>query len=97
MAKRLPIVAGRPFMTYAKADEFAGQPAYGLKELLDATFRVAPEGVHGALVAAQEIDQVAESARGEQVHNRCRCECCRCCRNPDPLLTPPCWCRFSLA
>ncbi len=61
MAKRLPLVAGRPFMTYAKADEFAGQPAYGLKELLDATFRVAPEGVQGALVAAQEIDQVRKA------------------------------------
>jgi uncharacterized protein (DUF697 family) len=61
MAKRLPIVAGRPFMTYAKADEFAGQPAYGLKELLDATFRVAPEGVHGALVSAQEIDHVRKA------------------------------------
>ena len=30
--------------------------SYGLREVLDATFRVAPEGVHGALVAAQEID-----------------------------------------
>ena len=56
MAKRLPIAGGRPFMTYAKADEFTGQPAYGLQEVLDATFRVAPEGVHGALIAAQEID-----------------------------------------
>ena len=61
MAKQLPLVAGRPFMTYAKADEFAGQPAYGLKELLDATFRIAPEGVQGALVAAQEIDQVRKA------------------------------------
>jgi uncharacterized protein (DUF697 family) len=61
IAKRLPIVAGRPFMTYAKADEFAGQPAYGLKELLDATFRVAPEGVRGALVAAQEIDHARKA------------------------------------
>jgi uncharacterized protein (DUF697 family)/GTP-binding protein EngB required for normal cell division len=56
MARRLPIAGGRPFMTYAKPDEFAGQPAYGLQEVLDATFRVAPEGVRGALVAAQEID-----------------------------------------
>ena len=55
-ARRLPIVDGRPFMTYAKADPFTGQPAYGLREVLDATFRVAPEGVHGALTAAQEID-----------------------------------------
>jgi uncharacterized protein (DUF697 family) len=58
MARRLPIAGGRPFLTYAMADEFAGQQAYGLKDLLDATFRVAPEGVHGALVAAQEVDQV---------------------------------------
>ena len=52
----LPIVGGRPFLSYAKADPFSGQPAYGLQEVLDATFRVAPEGVHGALVAAQEVD-----------------------------------------
>jgi uncharacterized protein (DUF697 family)/GTP-binding protein EngB required for normal cell division len=65
MARRLPIAGGRPFMTYAKADEFAGQPAYGLREVLDATFRIAPEGVHGALVAAQEVDydRKAEEAR----------------------------------
>ena len=56
MAKQLPITGGRPYMTYAKPDEFTGQPAYGLQEVLDATFRVAPEGVHGALTAAQEID-----------------------------------------
>ncbi len=65
MAHRLPIAGGRPFMTYARADDFAGQPAYGLREVLDATFRVAPEGVHGALVVAQEIDydRKAEEAR----------------------------------
>jgi uncharacterized protein (DUF697 family)/GTP-binding protein EngB required for normal cell division len=65
MARRLPIAGGHPFMTYAKADEFAGQAAYGLREVLDATFRVAPEGVHGALVAAQEVDydRKAEEAR----------------------------------
>ncbi len=55
-AKRLPIVSGEPFLTYARADDFSGQAAYGLREVLDATFRVAPEGVHGALTAAQEID-----------------------------------------
>jgi uncharacterized protein (DUF697 family)/GTP-binding protein EngB required for normal cell division len=58
MARRLPIAGGRPFLTYAMADEFSGQSAYGLGDLLDATFRVAPEGVHGALIAAQEIDHV---------------------------------------
>ena len=56
MVKQLPIAGGRPYMTYAKPDEFTGQPAYGLREVLDATFQVAPEGVHGALIAAQEID-----------------------------------------
>ena len=56
IAKRLPIENGRPYLTFAKADEFAGQEAYGLTDVLDATFRVAPEGVHGALTAAQEID-----------------------------------------
>jgi uncharacterized protein (DUF697 family)/GTP-binding protein EngB required for normal cell division len=65
LARRLPIAGGHPFMTYAKADEFAGQSAYGLQEVLDATFRVAPEGAHGALVAAQQIDydRKAEEAR----------------------------------
>ena len=66
MAKRLPIAGGRPFMTYAKADEFTGQPAYGLREVLDATFRVAPEGVHGALVAAQEIDHDRKEAEAQK-------------------------------
>ena len=65
LARRLPIAGGHPFMTYAKADEFAGQAAYGLQEVLDATFRVAPEGAHGALVAAQQIDydRKADEAR----------------------------------
>lgn len=57
-AKQLPIFGRRPFMTYAKYDEFTGQPPHGLLEVLDATFRVAPEGVEIALTAAQEIDQV---------------------------------------
>ncbi|MET0693777.1 MAG: DUF697 domain-containing protein, partial [Propionibacteriaceae bacterium] len=65
-SKRLPIVGGRPFMTYAKADPFTGQPAYGLQEVLDATFRVAPEGVHGALVAAQEIDHVRKAKEAQK-------------------------------
>ncbi len=70
MARRLPIAGGRPFMTYAMADEFAGQAAYGLQEVLDATFRVAPEGAHGALVAAQQIDYDRKAAGGAEVHNR---------------------------
>ena len=67
MAKRLPIAGDRPFMTYAKADPFTGQPAHGLRELLDATFRVAPDGVHGALAAAQVVD-AERKAKEAQKH-----------------------------
>jgi uncharacterized protein (DUF697 family)/GTP-binding protein EngB required for normal cell division len=63
---RLPLAGGRPFLVNAKADAFADQPAHGLQDLLDATFQVAPDGVHGALVAAQTIDQArkAKEAQG---------------------------------
>ena len=67
IARQLPIEGGRPFMTYAKPDEFAGQEAYGLKEVLDATFRVAPDGVHGALTAAQEIDLSRKITEAQKV------------------------------
>ena len=66
MAKRLPLAGGRPFLTFAKADPFTGQPAYGLREVLDATFHVAPLGVHGALVTAQEIDQDRKEAEAKK-------------------------------
>ena len=62
----LPVVGGQPFMTYATPDPFTGQTAYGLGEVLDATFRVAPEGVHGALVAAQEIDTSRKVAEAQK-------------------------------
>jgi uncharacterized protein (DUF697 family)/GTP-binding protein EngB required for normal cell division len=65
--RHLPVVPGSPFFTYAKADTFTGQRAYGLREVLDATFRVAPEGVHGALVAAQEIDHSRKAAEAQRV------------------------------
>jgi len=52
----LPIYGGRPFLTYAMRDQFTGQPAYGLMELLQGTFQLTPDAVQGALVAAQEID-----------------------------------------
>ncbi len=52
----LPIVDGRPYLTYALEDPFSGQSSYGLTELLEATFRGAPEAVHAALTAAQQID-----------------------------------------
>ncbi len=65
--RHLPVVPGSPFFTYAKADTFTGQPAYGLREVLDATFRVAPEGVHGALVAAQEVDHSRKASEAQKV------------------------------
>jgi len=65
--RQLPVVPGSPFLTYAKADTFTGQRAYGLREVLDATFRVAPEGVHGALVAAQEIDVSRKASEAQKV------------------------------
>ena len=55
-AKNLPIVGGRPFMTYAMRDQFTGQPPHGLMDVLQATFQVAPEAVQAALAAAQAID-----------------------------------------
>ncbi len=55
-ARNLPIYGGRPFLTYAMRDQFSGQPAYGLIEVLRATFHLAPEAVQAALVAAQGID-----------------------------------------
>lgn len=67
IAKNLPIENGRPYFTFAKADEFADQAAYGLQEVLDATFRCAPEGVHGALTAAQEIDLSRKSTEAQKV------------------------------
>ena len=65
--RHLPVVPGSPFFTYAKADSFTGQRAYGLREVLDATFRVAPAGVHGALVAAQEIDHARKATEAQRV------------------------------
>ncbi len=65
-SRGLPVVPGSPFMTYAMPDPFTGQRSYGLNEVLDATFRVAPEGVHGALVAAQEIDTTRKAAEAQK-------------------------------
>ena len=65
--RHLPVVPGSPFLTYAKPDAFSGQQAYGLRAVLDATFRVAPEGVHSALVAAQEIDHSLKAREAHKV------------------------------
>ncbi len=65
-AKQLPIVGGRPFMTYAMRDQFTGQPPYGLMDVLQATFHVVPEAVHGALAAAQTIDLEAKARQAQR-------------------------------
>ena len=65
-ARALPIVGGRPFMTYAMRDQFTGQPPYGLMEVLGATFHVAPEAVRAALTAAQAIDADLKAAQSHK-------------------------------
>lgn len=62
-ARGMPIREGRVFLTMAAPDTFARLPAHGLRELLDATFRCAPEGVTSALVAAQKIDLARKRKR----------------------------------
>ncbi|UGS38486.1 GTPase family protein [Capillimicrobium parvum] len=57
MERDLPLAGGnRVFFTMAQPDDFGGFPAHGLRDLLDATFRVAPDAVEAALIAAQKID-----------------------------------------
>ena len=62
---RLPIEGGLIHYTMALGDEFTGQSAYGLQELLDATFRCAPAGVAHAITAAQRIDFDRKRDRAE--------------------------------
>ena len=62
---RLPIADGLIHYTMALADDFTGQTAYGLQELLDATFRGAPTGVAHAITAAQRIDFSRKRERAE--------------------------------
>ena len=69
-ARGLPLAPeGRVFSVMARPDEFEGHEKHGLEELLDATFRVAPEGVHRALIAGQIIDlERKEVAARKLVH-----------------------------
>jgi uncharacterized protein (DUF697 family) len=62
---QLPIADGLIHYTMARDDEFTGQAAYGLQELLDATFRGAPGGVAHAITAAQRIDFDRKRDRAE--------------------------------
>ncbi len=63
----LPIVGGRPIAVMAQPDDFTGQTQHGVKDLLDATFRAAPEGVRTALIAAQKVDL---EHKWKQAHKR---------------------------
>lgn len=66
ISRDLPLAPeNRVFFTMAQGDDFSGLEAHGLEELLDATFRVAPEAVRKALNAAQKLDleRKAKAAR----------------------------------
>lgn len=54
--RSLPVGDERVFPTMALEDDFRGLQEHGLKDLLDATFRHAPDAVAEALTAAQVID-----------------------------------------
>lgn len=61
---QLPIASGRPVAVCALPDPTKGHEQFGLTDLLDLTFEVAPAGVAAALDAAQAIDL-------DRKHNRC--------------------------
>lgn len=65
----LPIHDGRPVLVNAVPDPFTGVEQHGLLDLLDATFRCAPEESTEALVAAQRIDPARKAAAAEKVVN----------------------------
>lgn len=64
-AMNLPIEGGLIHYTMAMDDPFTGQTAYGLQEVLDATFRGAPAGVAHAITSAQRIDFNRKRERAE--------------------------------
>ncbi len=63
----LPIHSGAPIMVNALADPFLGAEQHGLLDLLDASFRCAPEDAAEALVAAQKIDPARKAAAAQKV------------------------------
>jgi uncharacterized protein (DUF697 family)/GTPase SAR1 family protein len=68
-AQALPVHAGRPVLVNAVADPFTGVEQHGLLELLDATFRLAPEEATEALVAAQKIDPARKAEAANRAVN----------------------------
>ena len=65
-AMGLPIDGGRAVMVNALADPFTGVEQHGLLDLLDATFRCAPQEAAEALTAAQKIDPARKAAAAEK-------------------------------
>ncbi len=61
---QLPIrPANMVYLTNAERDDFNGYPVHGLQQLLEGTFRVVPDVVHKALIAAQRIDLARKRSR----------------------------------
>jgi uncharacterized protein (DUF697 family)/predicted GTPase len=68
MGRRLPLAPeNRVFHTMALADTFSGHTTHGVQGLLDATFRVAPDAVVKALIAAQKIDVERKAREARKV------------------------------
>lgn len=65
----LPVHEGRAVLVNAVADPFTGVEQHGLLELLDATFRLAPQEATDALVAAQKIDPARKAQAAEKAVN----------------------------
>jgi uncharacterized protein (DUF697 family)/GTPase SAR1 family protein len=63
---QLPVHGGRPVLVNALADPFIGAEQHGLLELLDASFRLAPDEAAEALVAAQRIDPARKAAAAQK-------------------------------
>ena len=75
-------------------DGWGGWEAFGLQDLLDATFRVAPDGVANALTAAQTIDLARKAARARRYVTRRGAVGRGRGRHADPRSpTRRCWCR----
>ncbi len=69
-AMDLPVHEGRPVLVNALADPFTGVEQHGLLDLLDATFRLAPQEATEALVAAQKIDPARKAAAADRAVNQ---------------------------
>ncbi|MGB8020909.1 MAG: DUF697 domain-containing protein [Candidatus Nanopelagicales bacterium] len=62
----LPVHDGRAVMVNAVPDPFTGVEQHGLLDLLDATFRLAPDEATDALVAAQKVDPARKAAAADK-------------------------------